>query len=185
MGWASRRRSIGSLPLRTGSGKLPPFYFLLFTSLSKPLLLQTMPFDPSLPATDSSLSSAVMRSQLTGLKSLIDALQTITQAQVDGVTVVPPIDPASVTVSVVGDTLHFSFAIPQGFPGANGPEGPVGPPGEVTLSALASAIAGTSANSDGVGLLNQIANPGYDPFQIQILIDKVNELISALRRSGP
>ena len=32
-----------------------------------------MPYDPNLPANNSPLSSAVMRGQLTSLKSLIDA----------------------------------------------------------------------------------------------------------------
>ena len=143
-----------------------------------------MPFDPALPATGSPLSSAVMRDQLTGLKSLIDALQTLTQAQIDGVTTVAPGESAAVTVSVVGDTLHFTFAIPQGFPGSDGQEGPPGPPGEVSFSDLSDAIAGTSANSDSVAFLSLSADPDYNSSQLQAILDKLDELIGVLRRGG-
>jgi len=37
-----------------------------------------MPFDPTLPAANSQISSAELRGQLTSLKSLIDALPTST-----------------------------------------------------------------------------------------------------------
>ena len=96
-------------------------------------------FDPSLPAAGSRLQSSVMRAQLTGLKSLIDAVPTITGAIVDNVTTVPPGDPATVSANVTAGMLHLSFQIPQGPqgidgtpggpPGPAGPEGPVGPPG--------------------------------------------------------
>ena len=47
-----------------------------------------------------------------------------------------PGDPASASVSVTGDTLHFTFAIPrgnngaQGVPGPQGIQGPQGPQGD-------------------------------------------------------
>jgi hypothetical protein len=66
-------------------------------------------FDPSLPANGTPLASAEMRAQLNGLKDLIDAIQTITAAQVDATNTVPPGDPAAVTLSVAGGTLHFTF----------------------------------------------------------------------------
>jgi hypothetical protein len=94
-----------------------------------------MPFDPSQPAEGSDLSSAVMRSQLTGLKALIDAVPVLTDAQVDGVSTVNPGDPALAQVSVVDGTLHFTFALPRGQngaegpPGQNGSDGPPGPDG--------------------------------------------------------
>ena len=75
------------------------------------------PFDPDQPANQSALSSQVMRSQLTGLKSLIDDVLTLNAAQIDGVTTLPAGDPAEASVSVVGNTLHFTFAIPQGSQG--------------------------------------------------------------------
>lgn len=81
-----------------------------------------MPFDPNIPAANSPNSSAQMRSQLNGLKDLIDALPSITAAVVDGVSTVNPGDAATVSLSVVGQTLHFSFGIPRG---QDGPAGPV------------------------------------------------------------
>jgi hypothetical protein len=76
-----------------------------------------------------------MRSQLTGLKALIDAVPVLTDAQVDGVSTVNPGDPALAQVSVVDGTLHFTFALPRGQngaegpPGQNGSDGPPGPDG--------------------------------------------------------
>lgn len=99
-----------------------------------------MPFDPAKPAANTPNSSAEMRSQLNGLKDLIDAVSGVTSAQVDGVTTVNPTDPATVGVSVIGSTLHLTFAIPrgqdgqtgapggQGSPGNDGATGPQGPP---------------------------------------------------------
>ncbi len=49
-------------------------------------------------------------------------------------------------------------------------------------NAVAAAIAGTSNNSNAVGTLNQGANGGYDPAQMQAVLDKLDELINALRR---
>ena len=85
-------------------------------------------FDPTLPAEGSPLQSAVMRSQLTSLKDLIDAVPTITGVVLDGVTTGAPGDPASVSLSLVGTELHFSFVIPQGNEGATGAQGDQGPP---------------------------------------------------------
>ena len=91
-----------------------------------------MPFDPTLPADHSPLVSAEMRSQLNGLKAIIDAILTLNAAQVDGVNTVSPGLPANASVSVSGSTLHFTFDIPQGADGAagsNGSDGAPGPPG--------------------------------------------------------
>jgi hypothetical protein len=156
-----------------------------------------MPFDPNLPAANSPNSSAQMRGQLNGLKDLIDAIQTITAAQVDATNTVPPGDPAAVALSVAGGTLHFTFNIPQGANGADGingssgsdggegppgPEGPQGVPGEVTLQQLNDAIAGTSANSNGVSTLGLVASSPPTQNEMQSLGDKLDELINALRR---
>ena len=154
-------------------------------------------YDPTLPANGTPLASAEMRAQLTGLKDLIDAIQTITAAQMDAVNTVPPGDPAAVTLSVAGGTLHFTFSIPQGANGADGingssgsdggegppgPEGPQGVPGEVTLQQLTDAIATTSANSNAVTTLDFIPSDPPSQMEMQQVIDKVNELINALRR---
>jgi len=76
-------------------------------------------------------------------------------------------------VSFDGTNVHFSFGIPQGAKGD---------PGDVSQGQLATTIAGTSANSDAVQPLPFTAAPNYDPDQFQAVIDKMNELIQALRR---
>jgi len=104
-----------------------------------------MPYDPTYPPTNALIESAPMRTQFNGLKDLIDAIQTISAAQVDAVTTVEPGDPAVVTLNVADGTLHFSFALPRGSngsdgiagtsgsdgaPGQQGPQGEQGLPGE-------------------------------------------------------
>lgn len=165
-----------------------------------------MPFDPNLPADHSPLVSAEMRAQLNGLKALIDAIQTISAAVVDGTNTLPPGNPAAVTLAVSGNTLHFTFHIPQGATGADGsigpqgsdglqgpqgpqgddgppgPEGPQGPIGEVSNMDLQNAISGTSNNSNGVGTLGLVASNPPTQYEVQSLGDKLDELILALRR---
>ena len=89
-------------------------------------------FDPTLPQAGTEIDAVQMRGQLNGLKDLIDAIQSIGSATVDGVTTLPSGSAANASVSVVGDTLHFSFEIPQGgdgLNGSNGSDGAQGPPG--------------------------------------------------------
>ncbi|MBL9132350.1 MAG: hypothetical protein JNG86_14190 [Verrucomicrobiaceae bacterium] len=198
-----------------------------------------MPFDPTKPANNSPNSSAEMRGQLTGLKDLIDAILTITAAQIDGVTTLPPGSFATVNLSVIGNTLHFTFGIPEGMPGAQGnpgneggpgPVGPQGPPfanavvdgvttlnpgdnatvsvsfdgtqvhftfgipqgaqgiqgfqgepGEVTHAALTAALALKAQNPSTVNTIPTSASANYDPLQMQEVIDKVNEMLNALK----
>lgn len=140
-------------------------------------------FDPTLPAPNANATSAVLRSQFNGLKALIDAIATLNAAVVDGVTTLPPSEPATVSLSVTGSTLHFTFGIPQGYSGA---EGPQGVPGEVTLSdlnnAMQNTLSQTSSNTNGVGNLSMNADPNYDSNQMQAVMQKLDELINALRR---
>ena len=49
-------------------------------------------------------------------------------------------------------------------------------------NAIANAVAATSNNSNGVSTLGQGANGGYDQTQMQQVLDKLDELITALRR---
>ena len=49
-------------------------------------------------------------------------------------------------------------------------------------NAIATAIAGTSNNSNGVGTLGQRADGGYNQSQMQAVLDKPDEIIHALRR---
>ena len=136
-----------------------------------------MPFDPTKPSTHSPTSSAEMRSQLTSPKALIDAILTITAAQVDGVNTLPPGNAANVSLSVIGNTLHFTFDIPQG---------EVGPMGEVTTNdmnnAISNAITGTSNNTNGVSTLGQSADYNYNQSQMQDVLNKLDEFINAARR---
>ena len=132
-----------------------------------------MPFDPTLPAANSGNSSAEMRSQLTSLKALIDAIQNLTAAQVTSTTTLDPNLPATASVSISGTTLNFTFGIPKGFDGSDGP------PGEVSQIDLDDAINGTSNNSDGVELLSMAASDS----DVQTIADKVDELLLALRRN--
>jgi uncharacterized protein YigA (DUF484 family) len=85
-----------------------------------------MPYDPSLPANNSPLSSSVMRGQLTALN---DDIQT-----------------------------------------------------RALSSQLAILLAQTSANSDSVAQLGQLASGSYDQNQMQDVLNKLDELINALRR---
>ncbi len=137
-----------------------------------------MPFDPNQPANNAPNSSAQMRAQLTGLKDLIDTVPTITSAVVDAVNSLPAGDAATVDVSVVGGVLHLTFGIP---------EGQSGPPGEVTQEDLDNAIIGalaqTSNNSNAVAVLGESADTSYNQPQIQNLINKVDEMILAMRRA--
>ena len=103
-------------------------------------------FDPSQPANHSALSSAVMRSQLTSLKALIDAIISLTDAEVTGVTTLNPGDPATASVIVDGTTLQFTFGIPQGQTGATGGIGPQGPPfANAIVDAVTTLAPGTPA----------------------------------------
>lgn len=140
-----------------------------------------MSFDPSLPLPNSSASSAVLRSQFNGLKALIDALQTVSGVAIDSVTTLPPGSAATVTAFISSGILHLSFGLPQGNDGAQGP------PGEVTYSELNSAtaavLAQTSNNTNGVGQLGMVADGSYQQWQLQAVIDKLDELIAAARRT--
>ena len=71
---------------------------------------------------------------------------------------------------------------PMGPQGNDGTPGPQGPPGEVTAAQLASAIGGTSNNSNAVATLD--VGPSDPPTfaDYEALRGKVNELILALRR---
>jgi hypothetical protein len=81
-------------------------------------------FDPNLPQEGTPLDAVQMRSQFNGLKTLIDAIGTITAAQVDAVNTLPSGSPAQVNLSVNGNTLHFTFDLPQGQEGPMGQQGP-------------------------------------------------------------
>jgi hypothetical protein len=145
-----------------------------------------MPYDPNIPQAGTEIDAVQMRGQLNGLKDLIDAITTINAAVVDGVTTLPPGDPATVFLSLTGNTMHFTFGIPQGDVGPQGQQGPQGVPGEVTQSDLSNAVLGmlgqSSNISNGVGGIAMNLDPDYNQNQMQMVVDKLEELIQALRR---
>jgi hypothetical protein len=112
-----------------------------------------MPFDSSKPADHSPLVAAEMRSQLNGLKTLIDAIPGITDAVVDSVTTVGPGQPATVTVSLIGTVLHLSIALPEGQPGQQGLQGIPGNAGAEGAAALV-AVAVPGMNAVGTGFVS-------------------------------
>ena len=71
---------------------------------------------------------------------------------------------------------------PQGNQGDRGDGGPQGPPGEVSTGQLDMAIATTSANSNAIELIALTPSDPPTASDLQAVIDKVNELITALRR---
>ncbi len=132
-------------------------------------------------------------------------------AVVDGVSTLNPGDSATVSTSFDGSNVRFTFGLPrgadgtngsngaegppgpqgdpggpqgpQGSPGAQGPDGPQGPPGEVSNAALASAMAGTSNNTNAVATLDTpFANDPLTLADGELLRAKINEIILSARR---
>ncbi len=102
-----------------------------------------MPYDPTLPAPNSPLESQVIRDQLQALFVLINNIASIAAAQVDSTNTLPPSSPANASVSVSGNTLHFSFEIPQGQEGPMGQQGP--PFAQAVVDAVNTVDPGTPA----------------------------------------
>lgn len=72
---------------------------------------------------------------------------------------------------------------PQEIQGPQGPEGPQGVPGEVTNTALANAIAGTSANTNAAATLDRpFTNDPPTLADIGVMRAKINEMLLAMRR---
>jgi len=116
-------------------------------------------FDPTFPPDNALIESLPFRNQFTSLKDLIEAVQTITSAQVYAVTTLPPEELAAANVS--GSTLHLTFDVPQGANGADGINGSCcsdgamgsdGPPGPPFAQAVV----------DGVTTLNASENATVD-----------------------
>ena len=62
------------------------------------------------------------------------------------------------------------------------PAGPQGPPGEVTFPDLNNAISGTAQNPGTVATLSLTVSDPLVAADVQLIVDKVNELINALKR---
>jgi hypothetical protein len=86
-----------------------------------------MPFDPAWPQNGQNIDADRFRGQFAGIIDLIGNGTGINAAQVDSTDTLPQGSPANASVAVVGNTLHFTFQIPQGQEGLPGLVGPAGP----------------------------------------------------------
>ncbi|MCX6900554.1 MAG: hypothetical protein NT105_17885 [Verrucomicrobia bacterium] len=114
-----------------------------------------MSFDPSFPPDNSELRSGEFRNQFNGLD--------------DKITAIPAGPPG-----------------PQGLPGEKGDTGNTGlqgPPGEVSLTQLSDAINGTPRNVDGVGTLDIAISDPPTQGEVQLVLDKLNDIIRGLKRN--
>ena len=152
-----------------------------------------MPFDPTKPAPGDDLDAVLVRSQLNELKALIDAGVPGPQGpQGDpGTQGVPGPQGDPGVMGLQGVPGDAGPPGPQGPPGNDGPtgqqgpqgaEGPQGQPGEVTNAALGAAIAGTSANSNALALLNLAVSDPPTQGEMQAIANKLDALIAVLRR---
>lgn len=83
-----------------------------------------MAFDPAWPQNGQNIDADRFRAQFAGIIDLIGSGSGVNAAQVDSTNTLPPSTPANASVSVVGNTLHFTFEIPQGQEGPMGQQGP-------------------------------------------------------------
>ena len=115
-------------------------------------------YDPNFPPTNADLESLPFRNQFQGLKALIDAVQSITGAQVDAVNTLNPGDAAQASLTLSGNVIHFSFALPRGNDGSQGAAGATG-----------------STGNDGAQGIQGIPGPPGQPFAVAA-VDSVNTL---------
>jgi hypothetical protein len=143
-------------------------------------------FDPALPATVAAvfdgtnvkLAFGIPRGQqgnegpqgITGATGATGP--AFTNFVVNAVDTLPPGNQASVTTTFDGTAVRFTFGIPQG---ANGSQGIQGVPGPSDLS-------GTSNNSNGVAALGIAVSDPPTQAEMQAVVAKIDELITALRR---
>jgi hypothetical protein len=99
------------------------------------------------------------------------------QAIVDAVNTLLPGTDATVSVSFDGTNVHFTYGIPRGN------DGNQGPPGEVTAAQLAAAIVGTSSNTNAVATMDTpFTNDPPTLADLELVRTKMNEFILAARR---
>ena len=131
-----------------------------------------MPFDPNIPATNAEATSAMFRGQFNGLKDLIDA---VPQGP-------PGPEGPEGPPGPEGPSGADGAAGPEGSQGPQGLEGPQGPPGEVSPQQLSDAIDTTSNNVNSVGLLSMNVSDPPQQYEVQAIVDKIDELITAMYR---
>jgi hypothetical protein len=144
-----------------------------------------MSFDPTKPTTGSHASSAEMRAQFTALKALIDAVPAgppgpagpqgpaFSNIHVGAVTTGTPGSPAGAQVSTNGNDVELTFTIPAG---------ETGPAGEVSQSALNSAIMGTAQNPTSISTLSLSISDPPTKAEVEAILGFVNALLSTLQR---
>lgn len=150
-----------------------------------------MPYDPTLPLPHSEIESAVLRAQFHGLKDLIDAIPAGPPGPIG------PQGPIGETGPSGGNGPQGEQGPPgpQGNEGQQGPQGPQGPPGDVNTWQMQTAIdaamqttlnqaaTNSSANTNGVSTLDITISDPPQQWEVQAVLNKVNELILAQRRS--
>ena len=104
---------------RPAAQPLSPSPLLAAQPLSKSPSLSS--FNPALPEDGAVVVADVLRDQFNGLAGMIEAVPTISSAQVDGVTTLAPGEPAVASAFVAGGVLSLTFGIPQGYAGPQGP----------------------------------------------------------------
>ena len=144
-----------------------------------------MPFDPTIPPDGAFATGAALRGQFNGLKALIDAIPAgpagpagpqgpaFSSIQIGSVTTGTPGSPAGASVNVFGSNVELSFTIPAG---------DTGPAGEVTQSALNSAIMGTAQNPTGVSTLSLTISDPPTKAEVEAILAFANAMLSALQR---
>ena len=144
-----------------------------------------MAFDPTKPQNGTDIDAVEIRDQLNGLKSLIDAVPAgpagpagpqgpaFSSIQIGSVTTGTPGSPAGAQVNVFGSNVELSFTIPAG---------DTGPAGEVTQSALNSAIMGTAQNPTGVSTLSLTISDPPTKAEVEAILAFANTMLSALQR---
>lgn len=154
-----------------------------------------MAFDPAYPQGGAPMDPAAMRAQLNALNDKIDG----TLVGPPGPQGEPGPQGPQGDAGPQGEDGPQGPAGPQGDPGPQGPQGPAGdpggpqgppgpqgdqgPPGEVSSAQLASAIDGTSANTNNIATLDTPFTD--DPLSLangELLRAKLNELILNGRR---
>lgn len=67
--------------------------------------------------------------------------------------------------------------------GDPGETGPAGPPGEVTTQQMNDAISGTPQNVDSIGTLDIGISDPPTQGEVQLILEKLNDLIRGLKRN--
>ncbi len=145
-----------------------------------------MAFDPTIPQNGTDIDAVEIRTQLNGLKALIDAVPAgpagpqgpvgpaLASIQIASVTTGTPGTPAAASVNMNGNNAELSFTIPAGETG--------GVSSTDVTNAIANEISGTARNPNTVSMLGiSISNPPTQG-ELQAVLDKVNELIGSLQR---